>query len=72
MALTNLDADPKGGTALTRDEIPKLVKAVVEAVKAQAQPPLASAGSKDTTPGTSASAVEYPASWLNGYKPGSL
>ena len=38
MALTNLDADPKGGTALTRDDIPELVKAVVKAVKAQTNP----------------------------------
>ena len=34
MTLTNPDPDPKGGTALTRDDILELVKAVVEAVKA--------------------------------------
>ena len=58
MALTNPDTDPKGGTALTQDDIPELVKAVVEAVKAQTQPPLISSGSKDATPGTSASTGE--------------
>ena len=42
-------------TALMR---PELIKAVVEAVKAQTQSPLVSAGSKDATQGTSANAGE--------------
>ena len=71
MALTNPDADPKGGTALARDDIPELVKAVVEAVKAQTQPPLISAGSKDATPGTSANTGEPHVKPNNG-APGSI
>ena len=71
MALTNPDADPKGGTALTQDDIPELVKAVVEAIKAQTQLPPISAGSKDATPGTSANTGEPHVKPNNG-TPGSI